>query len=398
MKVLHIIPTLASSSGGPVQAVIQLCQELKNQGIEVAIATTNADDYINSDATLKMQAMSNSVPTYYFTRQFSSFLPPEFAFSKALKKWLSQRIRDFDLLHIHYLFTYPSTIACYYANKYRIPYIVRPAGMLSHYSLKRSPFKKKIYILFFEKRNLKNAAAIHLTSKEEIEEMDTVRNLQLNNKYVLVHNGLNLEKFKNLESLKGVFRNQYLKTNGKKIILFLSRIDPKKGLDLLIPALRMLSQRRNDFVFILAGSGRKNYERWVRHALANAGLTELSILTGFLEGRMKFALLADANIFILPSYDENFGMAVAEAMAAGLPVIISNRVNIYNLVEAYQAGIVTELNSQDIALALERLLDDEHLRLEMGAQGKNLVEENFDVKKIAKQMLAIYSSLILKRV
>jgi glycosyltransferase involved in cell wall biosynthesis len=383
MRVLHIVPSLTSSSGGPAQVVTQLCQELKKQGIEVTIATTKVE---------KMQVISSLVPAYYFQRQFSLLLPLQFAFSMGLKKWLHRHIRKFDLVHIHYLFTYPSTIAAHYANKYKIPYIVRPVGMLSPLCLKKSAFKKKLYTLFFEKRNLKNAAAIHFTSEEE---MNVARNLKLNNQCVLVPNGLNLEKFKNLEFLKGIFRKQYPQINGKKIILFLSRIHPIKGLDLLIPALKILSQKRSDFVFVLVGSGPKNYERRVKRALASASLTELTIFTGFLEDEMKFALLADADVFVLPSYHESFGMAVAEAMAAGLPVIISNKVNIYKLIEDYQAGIVTELDVLDIALALERLLEDEHLRLRMGANGRRLVEDNFDVKKTAKQMLKIYNQIVL---
>ena len=385
MRVLHVIPSLSGSYGGPVQAVIQLCQELKNQGIEVAIATTAIDED-------KIHVIHNSIPTYSFSRQFSSFLPSEFAFSYGIKRWLRQHTRKFDLLHVHYIFTYPSTFACYYANKYGIPYIVRPAGMLSGLCLKQSVFKKKLYTLIREKRNLKNAAAIHFTSEAE---MDAATGIKLDRQPILAPHGLDLEKFSNLESLKGLFRKHYPEINGRKIILFLSRIDPIKGFDLLAPALKILSGKRSDFVFVLAGSGYKNDEKRVRHIFANAGLTGLTILTGFLEGEMKFALLADANVFILPSYHENFGMAVVEAMAAGLPVIISKRVNIYKLIEDYQAGIVTGLDSGDMALALDRLLGDGQLCLEMGAHGKRLVQENFDVKKTAKQMLEIYSHLTL---
>jgi len=382
MKILHVIPSLSVSSGGPAQIVTQLCQELKNQGIEAVIAAAKME---------KMQGESNTVPVYYFTRQFNSFLPLQFAFSYGLKNWLKQHIREFDLLHIHYLFTYPSTIACHYANKYKIPYLITPFGMLNHACLRKSAFRKRLYTLFFEKRNLKNAGLIHFASEEE---MVSARSLKLNNRYITVPYGLDLERFRNLGSLKGVFRKNYPQINGRKIILFLSRIDPKKGLDILIPALRILSERHNDFVFVLAGSGIKDYERWAEYALARAGLTESTILTGLLEGRMKFAVLADADIFVLSSYDENFGIAVAEAMAAGLPVVISNRVNIYKLIEDYQAGIVTGLNSQDIALALDRLLSDECLREKMGANGKRLVEENFDVKKTTNQMVRAYSRLI----
>lgn len=383
MRILHVIPSLAGSSGGPAQAVTQLCVELRNQGVEVAIATTCVDSGRNS----------NSVATYCFSRQFSPFLPSDFAFSYGLKYWLKQHTKEFDLLHIHCLFTFPSAVACYYAHKYKVPYILRPAGMLSSVCLKKSALKKKLYIFFLEERNLRNAAALHFTSEEEMFEAGRFK---LNNQRILLPPGLNLEKFRDIESLKGLFRNQYSQAKDKKIILFLSRIDPKKGLDILIPALKILSGKRDDFVFILAGSGRKNYEHWVRRALAKAGLIKSSMFTGFLQGRMKFALLAEADIFVLSSYDENFGIAVVEAMASSLPVIISNRVNIHKLIEDYQAGVITELDSGQIALALDRLLSDDNLRRQMGVNGRKLAGDNFDLKEIASQMREVYSRLIRK--
>jgi len=384
MKVLHVIPFLSGSCGGPVQAVTQLCQELRNQGVETAIATTTIDQD-------KTRVIPDFVPVYSFGRQFCSILPSEFAFSLGLKHWLKRRSGEFDLLHIHYLFTYPSAVACHYARKYKIPYIIRPAGMLDSFSLSKSALRKKIYIFLLEKKNLCRASAVHFTSSEE---MCQAERLRLGYQSALVPLGLNLERFINLGPLKGEFRKRYPQTINKKIILFLSRLDPKKGLDILIAALKILAVKRDDFIFVLAGSGDKNYEKFLSRALVSAGLTEICVLTGFLEGSEKSALLADADVFVLPSYDENFGMAVVEAMAARLAVIISNRVNIHKLIEDYRAGIVTGLNAGEIAFAIERIISDERLRLEMGAQGERLVEENFNVKKIARQMIAVYSQYL----
>lgn len=385
MRVLHIVTSLAGSSGGPAQAVLQLCRELRNHGVEATIATTRLDADMN---------LPDTVPIRCFSRRFPSLLPPEFGFSPGFKNWLRENIKGFDLLHIHYLFTYPSTIACIYADRYKIPYILRPAGMLSGFCLKKSALKKRFYALFFEKSNLQKAACLHFSSEEE--KNAAANNCVPNNRHIVLPNPLDLENFKDLGLLKGVFRKQYPETSGKKIILFLSRIDPIKGLDALIPALKILSLKRNDFIFVLAGSGNKNYEKRIRHALAKSGLAELSILPGFLEGRMKYAALADADIFALTSYHENFGMAAAEAMAAGLPVVISNRVQIQDLIRDYRAGLVTGLKPEEIASALQGLLEDESLRFKMGASGKRLAQERFDSPKIAKQAIEIYSRLIRK--
>lgn len=393
MKILHIIPSLDVSRGGPVQIVKQLCNELKNQGVDVTVATTNARSCRDSNITLDTPIISNSVPTYYFTSQSYPFLPPKFCFSQSLSKWLATHIREFDLLHIHYFFSYPTIIAAYYANKYRIPYILRPAGMLSEICLKKSMLKKKIYTSLFGRRNINHAAIIHFANKDELYAAKVYR---VNNRHLVLPNGLDLEKFRNLESLKGLFRKDYPQFNGKKIILFLSRIDPLKGLDLLIPALKILSGKRNDFIFVLAGAKNNNEGRQLKDALTKSALTTLTILPGFCDEKTKMRILADSDIFVLPSYHESFGMAVAEAMAAGLPVVISNRVNIYKLIEDYRAGIVVELDSGNIAFALDRLLSNGQLRKVMGVRGRRLVQENFDIKNIAKQMIKVYSNLILK--
>ena len=383
MKVLQVIPTLSGLSGGPAQGLKYLGLGLKSQGVEVAILT--------ADAPSKKQEYSfGGVRVYSFASYFRHFLPAQFNYSPGLSKWLKKHIKEFDLLHIHYLFTYPSTVAAYYARKCAIPYILRPAGMLGPACLKKSALRKKIYMQLFEKRNLESAAAIHFTSEKERNEAACLR---LNNRNILVPNCIDLQDFKGLSTLKGKFRKQYPRIGQRKIILFLSRLDPIKGLDLLIPALKILKEQHKDFYFVLAGAGRNDYQEQLKIYLGAAGLTDSVLFAGFLEGEAKYALLADSDIFVLSSYHENFGIAAAEAMASGLPVAISDQVSIYKLVEEYQAGLTFGLNSRQIALSLEKLLTDKELCLKMGKNGRRLIEENFSAEKIARQMLEEYQNV-----
>lgn len=383
MKVLQVIPTLSGLSGGPAQGIKYLCLGLKSRSVDVAILT--------ADAPLKKQEYSFSgVRVYSFASCFRNFLPAKFSYSPGLSRWLKEHIKEFDLLHIHYLFTYPSTAAAYYARKYAIPYILRPAGMLGPACLKKSAIKKEIYMRLFENLNLKSAAAIHFTSEKERNEASCLR---LNNRNILVPNCIDLRDFNGLPALKGEFRKRYPQIGQRKIILFLSRLDPIKGLNLLIPALGILKERHKDFYFVLAGAGEKDYQERLKIDLEAVGLTGSALLAGFLEGEAKYALLADSDIFVLPSYHENFGMAVIEAMVSGLPVAISDQVGIYKLVEEYQAGPTFGLNSHQIALSLEKLLVDKELCLKMGKNGRRLVEENFSSEKIARQMLEEYQNV-----
>ena len=383
MKVLQVIPTLSGLSGGPAQGIKYLCLGLKSLGVDMAILT--------ADAPFKKQEYSFAgIRVYSFASYFCHFLPAQFNYSPGLSKWLKKHIKEFDLLHIHYLFTYPSTVAAYYARKCAIPYILRPAGMLGPACLKKSALRKKIYMQLFEKRNLESAAAIHFTSEKERNEAACLR---LNNRNILVPNCIDLQDFKGLSTLKGKFRKQYPRIGQRKIILFLSRLDPIKGLDLLIPALKILKEQHKDFYFVLAGAGRNDYQEQLKIDIGVAGLTDSVLFAGFLEGEAKYALLADADIFVLSSYHENFGIAAAEAMASGLPVAISDQVSIYKLVEEYQAGLTFGLNSRQIALSLEKLLTDKELCLKMGKNGRRLIEENFSAEKIARQMLEEYQNV-----
>ncbi|MBN1914261.1 MAG: glycosyltransferase [Candidatus Omnitrophica bacterium] len=387
MKILFVMPTLSGASGGPAQAVVQACRELKKQGVSVTIATT----FLKDSSEAWEIGNSSGVEVIGFKRNIHTTFIEQFAFSFGLKKWLKGHIRDFDLVHIHYLFTFSSTIAGFYCHRYKVPYVLSTDGMLSPFCLKQSAFKKKVYFSLFERNNLKNAAAIQFTSEQE---MLSAQVSGMSNKYHVIPNGLKLKQFSGIDAQKGLFRMEYPACAGKKIVLFMGRIHPIKGLDILIPALKQVFSRRKDFIFVLAGSGNKDYERRIRRLLTDAGLAGISILTGFADERLKTKLLADSDIFVLSSYHENFGMAAAEALSCAMPVVISNKVDIHKLVEQYSCGIVTEMDPLKLSLALERLLSDDQLRYDMGTRGIQLVRENFDIGVIAKRMVQLYSNIL----
>lgn len=389
MKVLHVIPGLSPFFGGPTKAVLEMCQELNKQGIRADIATTNADVRGITNIPLEQPVEIAGVTVYCFQSPFLR----KYGFSRRLTQWLKQRMIEFDLLHIHAFFSYVTAPVTYYAREYRIPYVLRPTGQLNPWPLRKSALVKNAYLKLIGRKCLRHAAAIHFTSEGE---MLAAQRLGIVANAAVIPLGLHPAP-EGDPSQKGSFRRKHLLPDHKKLIVFLSRLDPKKGLDRLFPALQILRGHRGDFVIAVAGSGTRKYEATVRNLVLSTGLRELVVFTGFLEGEDKLALFRDADVFVLPSYDENFGLAVVEAMGMGVPVLISNQVGIHREVTEYGAGIVTECDSTEIAAALGKLLDNEPLRRCLGRNGRRLVQERFAWSRIGAELVKLYETILASR-
>ena len=281
-----------------------------------------------------------------------------------------------------------------------MPYIIRPAGSLDPICLTKpyerswaslsSNIKKWIYLKTLGRMELHHASALHFTSQAEMEGASPLR---LAAPGFVVPLGVDLEQIE-VEEQSTPFRERYPQFGGKKIVLFLSRLDPIKGLDLLIPAVGSLSERRKDFAFVLAGDGTPAYKEELDMLIKRHGLEERTIFLGFVEGNAKWSLLRNADILVLPSYHENFGLAVLEAMAAALPVVISKEVNIRYEVDQAGAGLVTGLDPRELAHVLEKLLANDNIREEMGHKGALLVRERFRWEKVTRDLVQVYEMIL----
>jgi glycosyltransferase involved in cell wall biosynthesis len=167
-----------------------------------------------------------------------------------------------------------------------------------------------------------------------------------------------------------------------------------KGLDLLCSAVRLLFKLRDDFVLVIAGGGSVDFQRSIRRLAERYGIGDRVLFTGMIMGEEKQSLLDVADVFVLPSYHENFGLAVTEAMAKGVPVIISNRVNICQDVRDAGAGSVVNLDAMEIATAIGSMLDDEVTARKMAENGKELVRSKFNWDKIAADLLHVYEEIL----
>lgn len=385
MKVLHVIPSVGPLRGGPSFVVRTLTSALAARGVCVHLATTNDNGPELLDVPLGVPLEENGVTCWYFPRQTRFYI-----YSRPFRRWLGEHLRDYDLVHIHALFSYCSNAAALLAARQGIPYIVRPLGVLNEWGMRnRRPWLKKLSVRFVESRVLANAAFVHYTSEQERLEAAA---LGLPHRSLIIPNPAELPS-EIPRDLAGCFRSQHPRFAERKLVLFLSRIDRKKGLDLLLLAFAQLKLREPMAALVIAGEGDAGIVNRLQTEAQRLGISGDILWAGFLTGVDKTAAFADADVFVLPSYSENFGVAVIEAMTHGTPVVVSDQVAIHHEIRQARAGVVVPCQAGKLASALAWLLEHPETRLEMAKNGKRLVAERFTVEAVATKIIAAYSNV-----
>ncbi|MEG3955468.1 hormogonium polysaccharide biosynthesis glycosyltransferase HpsP [Microcoleus sp. herbarium2] len=388
MRILQIIPSISLVYGGPSQMVLGLSAALAAKNIDVTIITTDSNGDIGQlplDVPLNEPIQQNGYQIIYFR----CYPWRRYKFSFSLLQWLNENARQFDLAHLHALFSPVTTLAATIARYHDLPYIIRPCGMLDPADLQKKKRLKQIYATLLERPNLAGAAAIHFTSKEEakISErfgLGSTAKMPVPRDLVIP-----------LGVTAGLFPKR-LRDSQVPIILFMSRIAPKKGLDLLIPALESILGSGIEFHFILAGSNPQDadYETQIKVQIHNSSLAKYTTITGFVSGDLKAELLTKSDLFVLPSYYENFGIAVAEAMAAGVPVVISDRIHIAEDIQQAEAGWVGPLEVGAIANSIKSALLNPQERQRRGLNGKEYAKKHYNWEAIAQQTIDAYQQIL----
>jgi glycosyltransferase involved in cell wall biosynthesis len=389
MKVLHIIPSVPKIRGGPSQVVVDMVKALRMNAIDAEIATTNdnGDELLN--VPLRKCIKYNEVPIWFFSR----FSPPykpirEYAFSWDLTIWLWQNLSNYDIVHIHCIFSYASTIAMVIARLKNIPYIVTTHGLLCNWSLQQSKYKKQIYLKLIEQSNLKLSKVIHFTSQLEQQEFSTLPFTMPSFILPIGVSGLPIL----IPDSYARLREHLQIPLDEPIILFMSRLHPKKGLDYLIAALGKLTHHQ--FTFVIAGSGTKKYEQEIKTLVSTNNIEDRTVFAGFVDGETKNILLQGSDLFALTSCSESFAVVVLEAMANAMPVLVTPGVALARIVEQYQFGYVSELNILAIASAIEKYFICPQEAKDMGIRARQFIFENYTWEKIACQLEQVYRNVI----
>lgn len=391
MRVLQIIPAISPVYGGPSQMVRGLSQSLAEAGAEVTVLTTTANG--DSGQPPLTVPLNQPVAVDNYTVHYFHCIPKgRYKFSPGLLTWLWRYGPTYDIAHIHALFSPVSTAAATVARRQGLPYVLRPLGTLDPADLAKKSRLKRLYGDWLERPNIAGAAALHFTSPLEAER---AQRFGANCPEVVIPGGVS-----RLPPLAPTERRGILAAlripQDYPIVLYLSRLDPKKGLDLLLPALDQLAAEGLPFHFVLAGGNSQDpvYADNIIRRLEASSLGDRTSCTGFVTGPTKAALLQSATLFVLPSYYENFGIAVAEAMLAGLPVVISQGVDLWPAVAEAEAGWICGLTQPDLANTLRQALKNPTLRHIRGQNARTYAVCHYNWTAIGQRTLTVYHQLL----
>lgn len=387
MKILHITPSYipAYSHGGPVVSVHILNKWLVRLGIDVTVYTTNIDGDKKLDVSLNKEINIDGVKVFYFPLTFRAW-----EYSSAMPYALKKNIQNFDLIHITSVFLSASLLGAYYAKKHKKPFIISPRGNFMKQTYGSKSLKKVIYTHFIEKFALKNVSAIHFTS--EAEKRDYIETKLPFKKAIVIPNPFESENLDPTEN--NLFRNKWGIKEDVEVVLFVGRLNWVKGFDTLIPAFADVLKKRPNAMLVIAGPDEAGYIAKIKSQISNLKINKKVIFTGLISGEEKKATLRESDIFVVPSFSESFGMSVVEAMAAGLPVVLTKGVAISGEIQNAGAGIVIEKDIKLLADAVVDLLENKDKAKKMGGRGKEFVYNNFSAEPVARRFIEEYNGVI----
>jgi glycosyltransferase involved in cell wall biosynthesis len=375
-NLLHVITSMDPALGGPPAGIRQMSRTLTDMGHSIEVACLDrAGDSQTNDSELKIHALGPAVGKYHYSR---SFIP-----------WLRANVSRFDCVIAHDIWQYPCFATWRTLRSSAIPYFVFTHGMLdpwfrSTYPLKH--LKKAVYWRVGGHKVIRDARAVFFTSEEEKRLAgQSFRPYQCN--AGTVGFGTTGATGSAVE-LRRAFLEAFPELMGKKLLLYLGRVAPKKGLDILIEAFARTIAKDIGYQLVIAGPDNSTCKAVMERRASSLGVARHMTWTGLLTDDQKWGAFYAADTFCLPSHQENFALGVAEALACGLPVLISNKVNIWREIDSARAGFVGNDDVSGTTLSLERWLSlSAHEQDDMRKRARNCFEHAFKIESAAQALV-----------
>jgi glycosyltransferase involved in cell wall biosynthesis len=369
VRILHVAPNISRAYGGPTYSLAAYARASIDAGATVTIA---APEPPAADRWL-----ANELPDVTL-HGFRTYGRDAFLASPALHRWLGENGESFDVIHVHGLLNPVSSLAARACARNGWPFIIRPFGTLSRYTYShRRGALKEAYSRRIDRPNLRRASAIHFTTTVERDE-SAWQGIDWGQRAFVIPPPWVASKAVAPRTVR----------NKRRTVLFLSRLHPVKRVDLLLAAWPLVTMAQPDAKLIIAGQGEPNYVRELR-ALAEP-LGDSVRFVGFVEGKEKAALLGEADVFVLPSQHENFGIAVLEALAFGLPVVLTKEVQLSGFVAEHSLGVISGQPVEALASAIGEALADDVLTARCREHGPSLVARYFSLVTVGQQLLDMY--------
>lgn len=380
MRILNIC-AYTWAIGGPARIIYDHTTEALKQGHSVTILSpmTPGEKMYEVPPGATLVPCRRTTPISHVYREFSL----------DLYSYLKKHIQEYDIIHIHGIWHFGSLAPFILKNE--VPIVITIHGLLDRWAVAHSRWKKELVSFLYQKKVLAQADLIQVNNTDEVADVARYLGHEPKN-LVIVPNGMRMEEFATLPPTQ-LFRAQFGIDPYAPMVLFMGRLNVKKGLGLLLPAFAAYAKTNPEVVLVLAGPN-DGYQEEAETFIEEHSLGDRIKLVGMLTDSVKKAALADADLFVLPSYSEGFSIAVLEAMAAGVPTLVSDRVGFGDFIRQYEAAYLTELTPEAVREGMETMLGDENLRLRTKENARRMLEENFDIAEVANKLLIAYASVL----
>ena len=386
LNIVHIVHVAGASSFGLGQVALNLIREQNILG-------SNADLWtLDSEADRQWAAASFGVSTDKI-RRFRTSRPGALFWSREMELAAHKQAAQISVVHQHSLWNGLSRIPPMLRAMHGVPAVITPHGTLEKWALRKSRWKKKIAMALYESSNLRECSCLHACSEQEIAGF---RDFGLTNPIAVIPNGISYDWLQSTGRAED-FRKRFDLPPGKRIMLFLSRITPVKGLPMFMEAVKLAQHSLDDWIIVIAGSDEFDHKKEVQEKIEQLHLAKKVYFVGLLFDQVKRDAFEAAELFLLPSKRENYGIVVAEALGAGVPVLTTKGAP-WEILLTHQCGWWADVSPVAIAEALKDALNSapDDLR-RMGQRGKNLVASSHTWPASARMTIELYEWLLNRR-